>query len=176
MRFSRSLRSPLAVSGLILTLLGALKFLSLVSEKYAELALSRKDDAELLELCKTGAAGSSPKFRQACVSAASDAVTPLIFKAVLSSVRSLFLDFSEAFQSPSRLVLLALFCFSGLALPVVRSVTRLFDLYFGSLDSAYAPDEECSVVSVVEEPRTRGLARWRPASRRVTLVPELFED
>lgn len=174
-RLARTLRSPVAISGLVLTLLGFLKFVSLVSEKHAEVSLSRRDDRELLELCRSGAAGTSAKFRQACVAATSDATTPLLLKAVLSAVRSLFLDFSEAFQSPSRLVLLALFCFSGLALPVVRSVTRLFDVYFGSLETHVGQDEECRIVSVeLDEPRTRGMPRWRRGTSRS--MSQLFED
>ena len=162
---SKRFRSPLAISGLLLAALSSLKFLSLVSEQHAVLSMARRDDLELLELCKAGVANSSPKFRQACVAATSDAITPLFFKAILAAIRSLFLDFTETFQSPSKLFLLVLFAFSGLALPIIRTITKILDLYFGELKHEMVDDSDCSVVVLEDQPR--GRARWR---RRPTIA------
>lgn len=164
---TKRFRSPIALAGLVISSLGLLKFISLVTEKHAVLSMARRDDIELLELCKAGVANSSPKFRQACVAATSDAITPLVLKAVLAAIRSLFLDFAETFQSPSKLFLLVFFAFSGLALPIVRTLTKIVDVYFGQLQHDAVSDDDCSIVVLDSEPR--GRARWR---RRPTIAFE----
>jgi hypothetical protein len=86
-----------------------------------------------------------------------------VLKAVLAAIRSLFLDFAETFQSPSKLFLLVFFAFSGLALPVVRTITKIVDVYFGQLQHDAVADDDCSIVVLDDNPRGRGV-RWRRRS------------
>jgi hypothetical protein len=86
-------------------------------------------DEELIELCGRGAAADSAKFRSLCLNAKAERAAPLLLKAALRAVRTCFQDFTESFSSPSRIALLALFCFSGLALPVVRAVSSFVQIH-----------------------------------------------
>jgi len=88
-------------------------------------------DDKLLELCSRGAAAESTKFRQLCLQAKADRAAPLLFKAILKALRTTFSEFAESFNSPARIAMLFLFCLSGLALPIVKTVTSLAAAYLG---------------------------------------------
>lgn len=103
----------------------------LFCESYSQVNSERISDDQLLELCSRGAAAESTKFRQLCLQAKADRAAPLIFKAILKALRTTFADFTESFNSPTRIAILLLFCLSGLALPVVRAVSSLATAYLG---------------------------------------------
>lgn len=105
------------------------RFVVLFCESFSAVRSERLADEELLELCGRGAAADSPKFRTLCLNAKAERAAPLLLKAALRAVRTCFHDFSESFSSPSRIALLALFCFSGLALPVVRAVSSFLHIH-----------------------------------------------
>ena len=113
------------------SLLTLARFLVLFCESYSIVAAERTADVDLLRLCTTGAAADSVKFRSLCLRARSESASPLVLKALLKSFKDAFLDFSETLNSPSRVVMLVLFCFSGLALPVVKAVSKLATLHLG---------------------------------------------
>jgi len=103
----------------------------LFCESYSTVHSERISDDQLLELCSRGAASESAKFRQLCLQAKSDRAAPLLFKAILKAIRTTFSEFAESFNSPARIAMLLLFCLSGLALPVVKTVTSLATAYLG---------------------------------------------
>ena len=103
----------------------------LFCESYSQVHSERVSDDQLLELCSRGAASESTKFRHLCLQAKSDRAAPLVFKAILKSLRTTFSEFSESFNSPARIAMLFLFCLSGLALPVVKTISSLATAYIG---------------------------------------------
>lgn len=103
----------------------------LFCESYSQVHSERVSDDQLLELCSRGAASDSTKFRHLCLQAKADRAAPLVFKAILKSLRTTFSEFSESFNSPTRIAMLLLFCLSGLALPVVKTMSSLAAAYLG---------------------------------------------
>ena len=101
----------------------------LFCESFSAVRSERMADEELIELCGRGAAADSAKFRSLCLNAKAERAAPLLLKAALRAVRTCFQDFTESFSSPSRIALLALFCFSGLALPVVRAISSFVQIH-----------------------------------------------
>lgn len=116
----------MVTSGLTLT-----RFIVLFCESYSVVRLERQADIDLIELCGAGAAKDSHKFRAACMQARSEQAAPVLLKAILKSIRTAFVDFVECFNSPSRIVVLILFCLSGLALPIVKALSTLATTYIG---------------------------------------------
>jgi len=109
-------------------LMGASLFLSVVrvlvlfSESWASVRAERAGDAELLRICQAQTLASSDKFRQACLSARADSAAPLVLKTLTKSMNTAFTDFTEAFNTPTRVFFLLLFLLSGISAPVVRGV------------------------------------------------------
>jgi hypothetical protein len=101
------------------------RFLVLFFESWSIVRAERGSDNDLLQLCKSGVALESAKFRATCLQAKADQAAPIFLKVILRALKTSFLDFSEAFSTPTRLVLLVLFILSGLALPVVKMVTSV---------------------------------------------------
>ena len=116
---------------LVTSLLTAARFLVLFAESYSLVSSERAADVDLLKLCSAGAAADSTKFRALCLKARSESAAPLILKALLKSFKTAFADFSESFNSPSRVAMLVLFCLSGLALPIVKAASKLATMHFG---------------------------------------------
>lgn len=116
---------------LISTSLVFVRVFVLFCESYSQVNSERMSDDQLLELCTRGAAAESTKFRQLCLQAKADRAAPLVFKAILKALRTTFSDFTESFNSPTRIAILLLFCLSGLALPVVKAVSTLATSYLG---------------------------------------------
>ena len=143
----------------------------LFCESFSAIRSERMADEELLELCGRGAAADSVKFRSLCLNAKADRAAPLLLKAALRAVKTSFQDFTESFSSPSRIALLALFCLSGLALPVVRAITSFLQLHaagdvLARLHGAGAPgeedQEECNVVVLNGGANSTWRSRLRP--------------
>lgn len=156
----------------------------LFCESYSQVSSERVSDNKLLELCSNGAASESTKFRQLCLQTKADRAAPLVFKAVLKAIRTTFSDFTESVNSPAKIGLLLLFCFSGLALPVVKSISSIMTLYLGphTLERANGlqhlhEDEEqdaCEVVVLNGGSSSRRMRNWPsrlsiPGRRRLTL-------
>ena len=86
-------------------------------ESLAEVRDERAADAELLELCKSGVARSSPKLRLACLRAQADAASPLMLKAVARAVSTTFNEFSATMSTTWGVATVALFVLSSVLLP-----------------------------------------------------------
>ena len=128
-----TLRAPSVTRWMFLvsTSLVFVRVFVLFCESYSQVNSERISDDQLLELCSRGAAAESTKFRQLCLQAKADRAAPLVFKAILKALRTTFSDFTESFNSPTRIAILLLFCLSGLALPVVKAVSSLATAYLG---------------------------------------------
>lgn len=114
---------------LVTSCLALTRFLVLFFESYSVVRAERQADIDLIELCSAGAAKDSDKFRSACMQARSERAAPIFLKAILKSIRTAFSDFSECFNSPTRIAILLLFCLSGLALPIVKTISTLTASY-----------------------------------------------
>lgn len=172
----------LAALGLALSLI---RFSVLFVESYSIVSSERAADYDLLRLCSAGAAADSSKFRSLCLSARADSAAPLLFKAILKSLKTAVHDFFEAFNSPTKIALLLLFCISGLALPVVKAVTTLATQHLGKdplarLHGLHLSDDEdeptrdqCRVV--VLNGATNG-STWSRLNRRLRRLPKRRDD
>ena len=118
----------LSFVGAVSLFLSAVRVLVLFSEAYSLVSAERASDSELLRICKDQeqTAISSTKLRGACLQARTDSAAPLVLKALLKAVGTLFSDFAELFSSPTRVVVLLLFVVSGLGAPVVGLLLKTF--------------------------------------------------
>ena len=107
------------------------RFLVLFFESYSVVRAERQADISLIDLCTAGMAKESEKFRLACLQARSEQAAPVFLKAILKAIKTAFSDFSECFNSPSRIAILLLFCLSGLAMPVVKALSALATSFIG---------------------------------------------
>lgn len=154
--FTRKLRTPKLLNT-ILFLAGFLSFVRtavLFAESWSVVAAERSDNSDLINLCRKGAASSSSHFRNACLQARAEQAAPIAAKALLRALKSQFQDFCSVFSSPSRLVLLSLFLLSGLAMPLIRTVSNLLNAYLapsmhGFGQEFHDDDQEQPVNSVV---------------------------
>ena len=117
-----------AFIGAVSLFLSVVRIAVLFFESYTLVASERASDHQLLKICREqeSAAISSAKLRGACLSAKTETAAPLVFKALLKAVATLFSDFAELFSSPTRVVVLILFVVSGLGAPVVTLAFRTF--------------------------------------------------
>ena len=109
--------------------LSLVRTLVLFAETFSLVSAERSDNNDLLNLCKKGAASSSSHFRNACLQARAEQAAPIVLKVLMRSVRQQFIDFTNAFNTPSRILLLALFLISGLAVPIVKTMANLINVY-----------------------------------------------
>lgn len=114
--------------GVVSLALSLIRVSVLFAESYTVVSVERASDNELLKICKEQerAAISSSKLRGACLSARTDSAAPLLFKAMLKSVQTLFSDFAELFSSPTRILILILFVLSGLGAPIAGLALQTF--------------------------------------------------
>lgn len=91
----------------------------LLFESWAEVRDERAADAELVTLCRSGVARSSPKLRMACLRAKADAASPIVLKAVARAVSTCFNEFSQSVATPWGLATVAMFVLSSLMLPAI---------------------------------------------------------
>ena len=85
----------------------------------------RAADRELLRLCANREAMESADFRALCLAKRADQSAPLIFKALLRSVHTSFVEFAQLFSSPGRVAILILFVLTGAAAPVIKTVCNV---------------------------------------------------
>lgn len=86
-------------------------------EALAKVRDLRREDEELLVLCRQGAARGSAKMRAACLNAHADLASPIIFKAVLFAWSAAFDEFCMVVGSPSKLGITCLFFVVTLIIP-----------------------------------------------------------
>ena len=121
-------KRALSLIGAASLFLSAIRILVLFSESYSLVSAERASDSELLRICKEqeSTAISSSKLRGACLQARTDSAAPLVFKALLKAVSTLFSDFSELFSSPTRILVQVMFVISGLGAPIVGLLLKTF--------------------------------------------------
>lgn len=185
------LKPPKLIQGVVffISLLSFVRVVVLVAESYSVVSAERTNNADLIALCRKGAASESPHMRNACLHARSEAASPLLFKAILRACRTAFQDFVSAFNTPSRIFLLCLFCLSGLSVPIVRALSKLITFYITpgmhSIHAHLHEDEEQTPVSSVVVLNGRESVydklRMLPSRRRlrsstITLSPDEGDD
>ena len=67
----------------------------------------------------------SVDFRSLCMRKRASHASPLVLKAVLRACGTAFADFAESVSSPTKLVLIILFCLTGTAAPMIKAVSML---------------------------------------------------
>lgn len=162
------------IAGVSLSLM-TVRFVVLYCEAFSAVRSERMADEDLIELCSRGAAADSVKFRSLCLQAKADRAAPILLKATLRAVRTCFADFVESFNSPSRLAILALFCLSGLALPIVKAVSSFVTAHAGatdvlgrlhglhdSMEGGEESQDDCEVVVLNGGGRAPWMSRLRP--------------
>lgn len=187
------LKPPKLIQGVVffISLLSFVRVVVLVAESYSVVSAERTNNADLIALCRKGAASESPHMRNACLHARSEAASPLLFKAILRACRTAFQDFVSAFNTPSRIFLLCLFCLSGLSVPIVRALSKLITFYvtpnlaaLHGLGHLHEDEEQTPVSSVVVLNGRESVydkLRMLPSRRRlrssaITLSPDEGDD
>jgi hypothetical protein len=108
-----------------LSLLAFARVTVLIVESYSAVRSERDADWELLRLCDAGTASMSNDFRSLCMKKRAEMSAPVLLKALLRACGTAFADFCECFSSPTKIVLLILFCLTGVAAPVVKALSQL---------------------------------------------------
>ena len=127
-RLVARLTSPkkvLAFIGAGLTLLAFARVVVLVVESYSAVWSERVADRELVRMCDSGTASMSADFRALCLKKRAEQSAPVLLKALLRACATAFTDFCESMSSPTKVVLLLLFCLTGVAAPVVKALSTL---------------------------------------------------
>jgi len=125
---SRKLTSPkkvLAFVGIALTVLAFARIAVLVLESYSAVWSERQADRELMRMCDAGSASLSADFRALCLKKRAEQSAPILLKALLRACTTAFTDFCESMSSPTKVVLLILFCLTGVAAPVAKALATL---------------------------------------------------
>lgn len=123
------LSSPRKVIGIVcggLTCLTVARVVVLLVESYSAVRSERAADRELMHMCEKGTASLSVDFRTLCMKKRAEQSAPILLKALLRACATAFTDFCESMSSPVRVVLLLLFCVTGVAAPVVKACATLF--------------------------------------------------
>lgn len=126
-----SRRKLAAYIGSVLMLMGLVRGCVLFLESLATVRDERAADAELIGLCKTGAARGSAKMREACLRARADNASPVVLKAMLRSVSVLWRDFLENVRTPFGFSTTLLFVLSALVLPIVPWLKAALNMWSG---------------------------------------------
>ena len=127
-RLVSRLTSPkkvLACIGAGLTLLAFARVVVLVVEAYSAVWSERLADRELVRMCDDGTASMSADFRALCLKKRAEQSAPVLLKALLRACATAFTDFCESMSSPTKVVLLLLFCLTGVAAPVAKALATL---------------------------------------------------
>jgi hypothetical protein len=174
-------RSAAQAAAFVGLFIGFVRISVLFVESYSIVASERVADEDLLKLCSSGAAADSAKFRSLCLTARADSAAPLFFKAVLKTLKTSVHDFFEAFNSPSKIALLVLFCLSGLALPIVKAMSTLATQHLGPdklarIQGLHLSDDEessdCQVVVLNGDARD---SAWSRINSRIRRLPKRRE-
>ena len=118
-------RRALAMAASIISILAFARIACSVLEAYSQVRGERLADAELMQMCAERAGKGSADFRALCLKKRAEQASPVIFKALLRACSSAFQDFAESMSSPTKVLLLILFCFTGVAAPVVKAGSTL---------------------------------------------------
>ena len=125
MERATSPKKVLACVGTGLTLLACARVVVLYVESYSAVRSERQADHELVRMCDAGTASLSVDFRALCLKKRSERSAPVLLKALLRACATAFSDFCESMSSPTKVVLLLLFCLTGVAAPVVKAIATL---------------------------------------------------
>ena len=123
-----SAASPRRTLGLIAaaaSLLAFARIVVLVVESYSAVRGERMADRELIRMCDSGDGRGSADFRALCLKKRAEQSAPVLLKALLRACGTAFADFCESMSSPTKVLLLILFCFTGVAAPVVKAASTL---------------------------------------------------
>ena len=115
-------RRVLGVAASAFTLLALVRVLVLLFESYSAVRSERLADRELMAMCEAGTGAQSADFRALCLKKRAEQSAPVLFKALLRACGTAFADFCESMSSPTKVLLLILFCFTGVAAPVVKAL------------------------------------------------------
>jgi len=119
-------KKTLALVSLAITALSAIRVVVCVAEAYTAVAQERQQDLELMQLCDSGHGGASADFRALCLKKRAERAAPLLLKALLRAVTTGFTEFCEVFGSTSRIMLLVLFCITGVSAPIAKALAAIF--------------------------------------------------
>jgi len=122
------LASPRRIIRLVgsgIALLSVARILVLVIESYAQVHSERLEDEDLMDACNTGVAAQSADFRALCLRKRAERSAPVLLKALLRACTVCFTDFCESMSSPTKVVMLVLFCLTGIAAPVIKACAQL---------------------------------------------------
>ena len=119
-------RRVLTVMGCGLAVLTFARIIVLIVESYSAVWSERNADRDLIRMCDAGTASMSTDFRALCMKKRAEQSAPVLLKAVLRACATAFADFCESMSSPTKVVLLLLFCLTGVAAPVVKGTATLF--------------------------------------------------
>lgn len=103
-------------------------------ESMAAVREERSADAELLEVCASGAARGSVKMRAACLQARADRASPLVLKAIVRAVATAWHEFRDSVATPFGFATMILFVLSSVLLPIIPWIRTVL--------SAWAGDDE----------------------------------
>ena len=112
-------RRVVSWAGMLLMSISGIRTCCLICESLAEVREERQADAELVELCRSGAAKASPKMKAACLRARADGASPLLMKAVVRSVATAWSEFTSVVSTPWGVASVLLFLLSSFVLPIV---------------------------------------------------------
>lgn len=118
-------RRALALAASVASLLAFARISVSVLEAYSQVRGERLADAELMQMCSERVGKGSADFRALCLKKRAEQASPVIFKALLRACSTAFQDFAESMSSPTKVLLLILFCFTGVAAPVVKAGSAL---------------------------------------------------
>ena len=118
-------RRVLTLMGCMMSVLTFSRVVVLIVESYSVVWSERSAEGELIRMCNAGTASMSTDFRALCMKKRAEQSAPVLIKAVLRACATAFADFCESMSSPTKVVLLLLFCITGVAAPVVKAVATL---------------------------------------------------
>ena len=185
-RALRLAQSPkrFAVLGSVASFVAFARVCVLLIESASAVRSERLADAELLRLCALGKAEESVDFRALCMRKRASHASPLVLKAVLRACGTAFSDFAESVSSPTKLVLIVLFCLTGTAAPMIKAISvlclqqlqkrRARRMHLHDSDSD-AEDGHHEIVVVSDRERAPWNAPFRRAARRLRAHPRLRE-
>ena len=197
LRLAPSPRRVFAVAASAFTTLALVRVLVLLFESYSAVRSERLADRELMAMCDAGTGAQSADFRALCLKKRAEQSAPVLFKALLRACGTAFADFCESMSSPTKVLLLILFCFTGVAAPVVKALAAVVadsvrrrrrkrrrgdDKDSGSDDESSSEDGEPRIVVVAPNSgpvrrtaRQRLTSTLRRSARRIVQGPPLLE-
>ena len=188
-------RRVLAMAASAFTLLALVRVLVLLVESYSAVRSERLADRELIAMCDAGTGAQSADFRALCLKKRAEQSAPVLFKALLRACGTAFADFCESMSSPTKVLLLILFCFTGVAAPVVKALAVVVSDNFrrrrrrrsgskesGSDEDSSSEDGEPRIVvvspssgSATRSARQRLTSSLRRGARRVVRGPSMLQ-